>query len=227
MGRWLAAGILASVMAPVMQAEPDPGAKAIAEAMEGFYVIVVTDKETGAPVAEVLRNEDSTKTLAVVVAYLDAADAAGEIKAAGLADTAEGKLVNAADLLDMTSGEVIWRTSQANSSLVNGERHTPPVFYITNADGNPMTKPIDGEPKVVAFVDAQAADSARVAAQNTLSAAGKAENLSVVAGQLQGLIGAIRAGKVKDLYFASAPSVVRWGKQWDEGKRLIRDYKPE
>ncbi len=227
MKRWLAAVLIAGALAPAVQAENAGGVEALESSMAGFYVVVATDVESGAPVAEVVKDEEGAEPRTVIVAFLDAEDAASEITAAGLGATAEGTLINAAELIDATGGEIIWRTSLANSSLANAARDRPPVFYITNAEGKPLTKAVDGNPKVIAFVDAEAADSARVAAENLLSAAGKGEKLSVVAAQLEGLIGGIWAGKVDNLYFASAPSVVRWGKQREEGARLLKDYKPE
>ena len=223
--RKLVIAMLMLVPGAIAAAEPAPGMPALQDAMAGLYVVVPTDPASGASMMEVLRNEDGTSEKKVVVAFLDAGDAAKTVVKAGLADKAEGRLVNAAELLALTKGDVIWRTSTENAVLVNGKETRPPLFYITSPDGKPLAQPIEGKSRAIFYVDAIAADSARVAAQNKLSAAGHPMDLAVVAADLISLMEGVGSGDAKDTYIASSPSVILWAAQWDQGKRLIKDYK--
>ncbi|MEQ9506187.1 MAG: hypothetical protein RLO80_07925 [Hyphomonas sp.] len=209
---------------PFALAEKMPGLAALKDAMSGLYVVVPTDPETGASMMEVLGRKDGKPEGEVVVAFLDAGDAARTATKAGLGDKAEGRLINAAELIELTGGQIIWRTSTENSALVGGDETRPPVFYITGPDGDPMTQPVEGKEKIVVYVDAVAADAARVAAQNRLSAAGHPIDLSVIAADMIGMVEGIGAGEAKDVYIASSPTVIIWAAQWEQGKRLIKDY---
>lgn len=225
MWRWMAAALLLSAFAPGVQAESVPVDKALSAAMKSFYVIVPADVATGKSVTELRGNADGTGKRAVVVAFLDAADAAAEMSSAGLSKGAEGRLVNGAELIAMSGGDVVWRTSKPNAEIVNTVQTTPPVFYITNAEGKSLTQKIDGQEKVLFYLDAVAADAARVAIQNGLSASGEPSDLSLVAADFNGLVAGVQTGDVKNARFVSAPSVIRWASQWDNGARLIKDYK--
>lgn len=207
-------------------AEDASGIAALKEAMSGLYVVVPTNTETGAPVTEEVTDPDGSNPRDVVVAFLDAGTAAEQVRVSGLGDKSQGGIINAADLYETRDGNVTWVTSIANSSLVNGEPTHPPVFYITNPDDEPLTSMIGGKPKIVFYIDAVAADSARVAAQNLLSASGHPMDLSVVVGDFEALIDGVLAGKVQGIHFAPSPSMVRWVEQWEAGDRLIQDYKP-
>lgn len=224
MWRWMAAALLMGTLAPVSHADAAPDKAALRSAMKSFYVVVPADS-SGKPVAEVRANADGTDQRTVVVAFIDAADAAAEMAKANLATRVEGRLVNGADVVALVGSDVIWRTSEANAGIVNTKATTPPVFYITNAEGKSLTKVIDGQEKVLFYLDAVAADEARVAAQNGLSALGQPSTLSIVAADFAGLIDGVQSGKVKNAYFVSAPTTVRWADQWDAGKRLIKDFK--
>ena len=224
--RWMTAALLLAACAPVALAGTAAGDAALKAAMKSFYVVVPADAATGKPVAEVRGNADGTGKQTVVVAFIDAADAAAEMKAAGLSTSSEGRLVNGAELVGLTDGEVIWRTSKSNADIVNTAPTVPPVFYITNAAGESLTQMINGQEKVLFYLDAVAADEARVAIQNGLSAARKPATLSIVAADFAGLVQGVQAGKVKNAHFVASPSVVRWASQWDKGTRLIKDYKP-
>ncbi len=226
MKRILAAAILMLTPAAFAAADQIPGMDALKDAMSGLFVVVPTDPATGASMMEVVRSADGATEQKVVVAFLDAGDAARTAVKAGLADKAEGRLINAAELIELTGGEIIWRTSADNAVLVNGDETRPPVFYITGPDDDPMTQPIEGKAKIVVYVDAVAADAARVAAQNRLSAAGQPMDLSVIAADMIGLLEGIGAGEAEDVYIASSPTVIIWAAQWEQGKRLIRDYGP-
>lgn len=226
MKRILAAAILMLTPVPVAAAEAMPGMDALKEAMSGLYVVVPTDPETGASMMEVLGRKDGQPEGEVVVAFLDAADAARTVEKAGMAGKAEGRLISAVELIELTKGQIIWRTSSENAVLVNGDETRPPVFYITGPGDDPLVQPVEGSPKIVFYVDAVAADAARVAAQNRLSAAGEPTDLSVIALDMIGLLEGIGAGETKDVYIASSPSVIIWAAQWEQGKRLIRDYSP-
>ena len=227
MFRALAAAIVLTLTAPAALAGPEPDIKALKAAMSGLYVIVPTNTETGVAVTEEVTDADGSNPRNVVVAFLDAATAAEQVQAAGIGAHSEGGLINAGDLYETRGGDVTWISSIANASLVNGTPTRPPVFYISNPDDQPLTKVIDGKEKVIFYVDAVAADSARVAAQNTLSAAGHPMDLSVVAGDFEALVQGILDGKVTDVHFAASPSVLRWLEQWNSGARLIKDYQPE
>ena len=224
--RTLTAALLMLMTAPFARADTVPGMAALKDAMSGLYVVVPTDPETGASMMEVLGDEAGNPKGQVVVAFLDAKDAALTATKAGLGDKAEGRLVNAAELIELTGGQIIWRTSTDNSVLVGGDETRPPVFYITGPDGDPLTQPVEGKAKIVVYVDAVAADAARVAAQNRLSAAGEPVDLSVIAADMIGMVEGIGAGEAKDVYIASSPSIIIWAAQWEQGKRLIRDYSP-
>jgi hypothetical protein len=227
MMRILTAALLMLMTAPFARADTVPGMAALQDAMSGLYVVVPTDPATGASIMEVLGRTDGKSEGQVVVAFLDAGDAASTAKKAGLGDKVEGRLVNAAELIALTGGKIIWRTSAENSALVGGEETRPPVFYITGPDGDPMTQPVEGKEKIVVYVDAIAADAARVAAQNRLSAAGHPTDLSVIAADMIGMVEGIGAGEAKDVYMASSPTVIIWAAQWEQGKRLIKDYSPK
>jgi len=224
--RALAAALLMIAPVPAALAEDLAGLEALKAAMSGLYVVVPKNTETGEAVKDVRTDAEGGEPRSVVVAFLDAEAAASDIIEAGIGEKSEGGLINAADLMAATSGEVTWITSPANASLVNGQRDRPPVFYITNPADEPLTSVIGGEPKIVFYVDADAADAARVAAQNLLSASGQPMTLSVVAGDFEALIGGIQSGDVQGAHLASSPSVVRWVEQWQAGARLIKDYKP-
>lgn len=224
--RWMAAALLVAVTSPAAQADTKPLQTALESAMSGLFVVVPTNPETGAAMMARLPAGDGKPEREVVVAFLDAADAAREVTKAGMADKVEGRLFNAAELIAIAKGDILWRTSTENAVLVNGSETRPPAFYITGPDDDPMTQPVDGKARVVFYVDAVAADSARVAAQNKLSAAGTPTDLSVVAADLASLIDGVKKGEAKDVYIASSPSVIIWAAQWEQGKRLIRDYSP-
>jgi len=224
--RWMAAALLVAVTSPAAQADTKPLQTALESAMSGLFVVVPTNPETGAAMMARLPAGDGKPEREVVVAFLDAADAAREVTKAGMADKVEGRLFNAAELMAIAKGDILWRTSTENTVLVNGSETRPPAFYITGPDDDPMTQPVDGKARVVFYVDAVAADSARVAAQNKLSAAGTPTDLSVVAADLASLIDGVKRGEAKDVYIASSPSVIIWAAQWEQGKRLIRDYSP-
>lgn len=224
--RTLTAALLMLMTALFARADTVPGMAALKDAMSGLYVVVPTDPETGASMMEVLGDETGNAKGQVVVAFLDAKDAALTATKAGLGDKAEGRLINAAELIELTGGQIIWRTSTDNSVLVGGDETRPPVFYITGPDGDPLTQPVEGKAKIVVYVDAVAADAARVAAQNRLSAAGEPVDLSVIAADMIGMMEGIGAGEAKDVYIASSPSIIIWAAQWEQGKRLIRDYNP-
>jgi len=224
--RWMAAALLVAVTSPAAQADTKPLQTALESAMSGLFVVVPTNPETGAAMMARLPAGDGKPEREVVVAFLDAADAAREVTKAGMADKVEGRLFNAAELMAIAKGDILWRTSTENAVLVNGSETRPPAFYITGPDDDPMTQPVDGKARVVFYVDAVAADSARVAAQNKLSAAGTPTDLSVVAADLASLIDGVKRGEAKDVYIASSPSVIIWAAQWEQGKRLIRDYSP-
>jgi hypothetical protein len=222
----MAAALLVAVTSPAAQADTKPLQTALESAMSGLFVVVPTNPETGAAMMARLPAGDGKPEREVVVAFLDAADAAREVTKAGMADKVEGRLFNAAELMAIAKGDILWRTSTENAVLVNGSETRPPAFYITGPDDDPMTQPVDGKARVVFYVDAVAADSARVAAQNKLSAAGTPTDLSVVAADLASLIDGVKKGEAKDVYIASSPSVIIWAAQWEQGKRLIRDYSP-
>ena len=175
--RWMTAALLLAAWAPVALAGTAAGDAALKAAMKSFFVVVPADAATGKPVAEVRGNADGTDKRTVVVAFIDAADAAAEMKAAGLSTSSEGRLVNGAELVGLTDGEVVWRTSKSNADIVNTAPTVPPVFYITNAAGESLTQTINGQEKVLFYLDAVAADEARVAIQNGLSAARKPATL--------------------------------------------------
>ncbi|MBA3069605.1 MAG: hypothetical protein FP825_14120 [Hyphomonas sp.] len=225
MRHWLAAAAL--LLAPVSGAgaEDAAGAPALREAMSGLFVVVPTDPVSGAAMMEVVRSADGASRREVVVAFLDAGDAAATATAAGLGDRAEGRLLNAGELFAIAGGDVVWRTSADNAVLVNGDATHPPAFYVVNTAGDPLTQPIEGRDRIVFYVDALAADAARVAAENKLSAAGQPAPLSVIAADLASLIDGVRSGDAKDVYFASSPTVIIWAAQWEQGARLIRDFK--
>ncbi|MFN3912940.1 hypothetical protein [Hyphomonas sp.] len=222
--QWMAAALLIAAATPAAQAETKPLETALEAAMSGLFVVVPTDPATGASMMARLPAEGGKPEREVVVAFLDAGDAAAMVAAAGMGDKVEGRLFNAADLLAIAEGEVIWRTSAENASLVNGGPTYPPAFYITNPAGEPLSQMVEGKSQTVFYVDALAADSARVATQNNLSAAGQPMELKVIAADLNSVIEGVRAGEAKDVYFASSPTVIIWAAQWDQGKRLIRDY---
>ena len=224
--RWMAAALLVAVTSPAAQADTKPLQTALESAMSGLFVVVPTNPETGAAMMARLPAGDGKPEREVVVAFLDAADAAREVTKAGMADKVEGRLFNAAELMAIAKGDILWRTSTENAVLVNGSETRPPAFYITGPDDDPMTQPVDGKARVVFYVDAVAADSARVAAQNKLSAAGTPTDLSGDAADLASLIDGVKKGEAKDVYIASSPSVIIWAAQWEQGKRLIRDYSP-
>ncbi|MBI1398830.1 hypothetical protein [Hyphomonas sp.] len=224
--RWMAAALLVAAFVPAAGADTKPTATALEEAMSGLFVVVPTNPETGAAMMAKLPAADGKPEREVVVAFLDAADAAREVKKAGMQDKVEGRLFNGAALMAIAKGDILWRTSADNAVLVNGTETRPPAFYITGPDDEPMTQPVEGKARVVFYVDAVAADSARVAAQNELSAAGKPTDLSVVAADLVSLIDGVKKGEAKDVYIASSPTVIIWAAQWEQGKRLIRDYSP-
>lgn len=222
--RALAAAVVLMAAAPVAVAEETGGFAALQDALSGLFVVVPTDPATGASMMEVVKGVDGAPDEQVLVAFLDAEAAARSAVNSGLADKVEGRLFNAAELIAIAKGDIIWRTSVENASLVNGTQTRPPVFYITGPDGNPLTQPIEGRARVVFYVDAVAADSARVAAQNKLSAAGQPTDLSVIAADLISVLQGISDGQAKDAYIAASPSIIIWAAQWDQGKRLIRDY---
>lgn len=222
--RALAAAVVLMTAAPVAAAEEVAGFAALQDALSGLYVVVPTDPATGASMMEVVKGTDGAPDEQVLVAFVDAGAAARSAVASGLADKVEGRLINAAELIAIAKGDIIWRTSMENASLVNGTETRPPVFFITGPDGNPMMQPIEGKQRVVFYVDAVAADAARVAAQNKLSAAGQPTDLSVVAADLISVLQGITDGKAKDAYIAASPTIIIWAAQWDQGKRLIRDY---
>ncbi len=223
--RWISAAVLTLVPVPFAIAEDAAGMTALRESMSGLYVIVPTDPATGAAMMEVVRSPDGASQREVVVAFLDAGDAAAMTMEAGIGDKVEGRLINAADLYAVAGGDVVWRTSADNAVLVDGDVTRPPAFYITSPDGDPLTQSIEGRERIVFYVDAIAADSARVSAENTLSAAGQPSRLSVIAADLISLIGGVRSGEAKDVYLASSPTVILWAAQWEQGARLIKNYK--
>ncbi|MEX1251627.1 MAG: hypothetical protein WEA77_10585 [Hyphomonas sp.] len=225
MMRTRAAALLMLVLAPFASADDVPGMGALNDAMSGLFVVIPTDPSNGASMMEVVKGTDGTEQQ-VVVAFLDAGDAARTAEKAGLADRAEGRLVNAAELIAMAKGKIIWRTNAENAILVNGDETRPPLFYVTGAGDDPLIQPVEGKTRIVFYTDAMAADAARVAAQNSLSAAGEPEELSVIAADMISILEGIGSGKVKDAYIASSPTVIIWAAQWDQGKRLIRDYSP-
>jgi hypothetical protein len=224
--RWMVAALLVAAFVPAAGAETKLTATALEEAMSGLFVVVPTNPETGAAMMARLPAAEGKPEREVVVAFLDAADAAREVTKAGMEDKVEGRLFNAAELMAIAKGDILWRTSTENAVLVDGSETRPPAFYITDPEDNPMTQPVDGKARVVFYVDAVAADSARVAAQNKLSAAGKPTDLSVIAADLIDLIDGVRKGEAKDVFIASSPSVIIWAAQWEQGKRLIGDYSP-
>ena len=223
--RKTAAALMMLVLAPFAAADEVPGLKPLQDAMSGLFVVIPTDPATGASMMEVVKDADG-KEQQVVVAFLDAGDAALTAQKAGLADRAEGRLVNAAELIDIAKGQIIWRTNAENASLVNGDATRPPLFYVTGEGDDPMIQPIEGQSRIVFYTDALAADAVRVAAQNSFSAAGQPQELSVIAADMISIMEGIGSGKVKDAYIASSPTVIIWAAQWDQGKRLIRDYSP-
>ena len=160
--RWMAAALLVAVTSPAAQADTKPLQTALESAMSGLFVVVPTNPETGAAMMARLPAGDGKPEREVVVAFLDAADAAREVTKAGMADKVEGRLFNAAELMAIAKGDILWRTSTENAVLVNGSETRPPAFYITGPDDDPMTQPVDGKARVVFYVDAVAADSARV-----------------------------------------------------------------
>jgi hypothetical protein len=223
--RWMACAALMLAPAPFAAAEDAGSLTSLREAMSGLYVIVPTDPATGASMMEVVRSADGASQREVVVGFLDAGDAAAMIAAAGMGDKVEGRVMNAADLYAVAGGDVVWRTSANNAVLVNGDVTRPPAFYITSPEGDPLTQTIECRDRIVFYVDAVAADSARVAAENKLSAAGQPSRLSVIAADLISLIAGVRSGEAKDVYFASSPTVILWAAQWEQGARLIKTYK--
>lgn len=225
MMRKTAAALLMLMTAPFAAAEGVSGLPALTEAMNGLFVVVPTDPATGATMMEVVKKPDGTEQQ-VVVAFLDARDAARTAEKAGLADRAEGRVVNAVELISLAKGEVIWRTNDENAVLVDGDNKRPPLFYITGPGDDPLVQPVEGKQKIVFYTDAVAADAARVAAQNSLSAAGQPTELAVLAADMINIMEGIGSGKVKDAYIASSPTIIIWVAQWDQGKRLIRDYNP-
>jgi len=225
MMRKTAAALLMLAAAPFAAADEVPGLKALQDAMSGLFVVIPTDPATGASMMEVVKTPEGGEQQ-VVVAFLDAGDAARTALKAGLADRAEGRLVNAAELISIAKGEIIWRTNAENALLVNGDATRPPLFYVTGPGDDPLIQPVEGQTRIVFYTDALAADAARVAAQNSLSAAGQPTELSVIAADMISIVEGIGSGKVKDAYIASSPTVIIWAAQWDQGKRLIRDYNP-
>jgi len=225
--RSMTAALLIAACTPSALAGTETGDAALKAAMKSFFVVVPADAATSKPLAEVRGNADGTDTQTVVVAFIDAADAAAEMKTAGLSASSEGRLVNGAELVGLTEGEVVWRTSKPNADIVNTAPTVPPVFYITNAAGDSLTQTINGQEKVLFYLDAVAADAARVAVQNGRSAARKPAYLSIVAADFAGLVEGVQAGKVKNAHFVSSLSRVRWASQRDKGARLIKDYKPQ
>jgi hypothetical protein len=49
----------------------------------------------------------------------------------------------------------------------------------------------------------------------------------VIAADMIGMVEGIGAGEAKDVYMASSPTVIIWAAQWEQGKRLIKDYSPK
>lgn len=220
------AAVLMAFAAPLAAAEMPAPPPALAEAMKSFFVVLPTDTSTGNAVTTMHKEAGEGEAHAVVVAFLDAEDAAADIVKGGLGDVTAGRIVNGADLYAAAGGEVIWRTSADNAAVTGSSRDRAPAFFVTYPDGKTVAQDIDGGQKTVVYLDAEAADEARTQMMDVLAAAGTPADLGVSALAFPDLIKGIVEGQLTDVYIATSPSVIRWSAQQEAGAALLRDYQP-
>lgn len=202
-------------------------APALAEAMKYFNVIVLADPATGAVVQETRRNADGTNQREVVIAFIDAHDTRDQLVQQGGGETLEGRLINAADLVLRTGGDVIWRASSSDTELVNGSEATALGYYIRNDQDQPLTQAVDGKAKTIIYMDKFTAQEVKAASEQKLAAAGNPVALIVSPVDAVALIRDVQSGARSDIVFRSAKSTDRWLEQWDKGARRMLDYRDE
>lgn len=231
--RFLSAAIfsLAALLLPAHARESTPASPSIppglAEAMKYFNVIVLADPATGNLVVEARRDADGTNQRDVIVAHIDAENVRNELAASGAGISLEGRLVNAAVVIANTGGDVIWRGASANTELTPSGEVTILGYFLRNEADFPLTQKIDGKDKTLIYMDKETAQKAQEAAEAKLAAAGNPVKLIVAPVDALDLIEKVRTGERTDLVFASARSTDRWLVQWNDGARLISEYKDE
>ena len=219
---------LAALLLPAHAREtPAPVPPALAEAMKYFNVIVLADPATGRFAVEARRDPDGTNQREVIVAYIDAEEARNQLAASGAGIAFEGRLVNAAVVIANTGGDVIWRTASANTEFTASGGVTAIGYFLRNEADAPLTQTVDGKDKTLIYMDKESAQKAQESAEAKLAAAGMAVKLIVAPVDALDLIEQVRTGTRNDLVFVSAKSTDRWLAQWENGARLISDYKDE
>ena len=222
---------LAALVLPASAREQTPIppsiSPALAEAMKYFNVIVLADPATGSLVVEPRRDADGTNQRDVIVAFIDAEDTRNQLAASGAGAAFEGRLVNAAVVIANTGGDVIWRGASANTEFTASGEVTVIGYFLRNTADFPLTQTIDGKDKTVIYMDKESAQKAKEAAQAKLIATGNPVMLMVAPVDALDLFEKVRTGERTDLVFASAKSTERWLVQWNNGARLISDYKDE
>jgi hypothetical protein len=231
--RFLSAAIFAltALLLPAHARETTPVPPSIppglAEAMKYFNVIVLADPATGSLVVEPRRDADGTNQRDVIVAFIDAEDTRNQLAASGAGAAFEGRLVNAAVVIANTGGDVIWRGASANTELTASGEVTVIGYFLRNEADFPLTQKIDGKDKTLIYMDKESADKAKESAEAKLAAAGNPVKLIVAPVDALDLMEEVRTGERADLVFASARTTDRWMVQWDQGARLISDYRDE
>lgn len=222
---------LAAVLLPAHARETTSAAPSIspglAEAMKYFNVIVLADPATGSLVVETRRDADGTNQREVIVAYIDAEDLRNQLAASGAGAAFEGRLVNAAVVIANTGGDVIWRTASANTEFTSSGGVTAIGYFLRNEADAPLTQKVDGKDKTLIYMDKESAQKAQESAEAKLAAAGNPVKLIVAPVDALDLFEKVSTGARDDLVFVSAKSTERWLVQWNNGARLISDYKDE
>ena len=221
-----------AVLLPPAHARETPPAEtpippALAEAMKYFNVIVLADPATGHLVVEARRDADGTNQRDVIVAHIDAEEVRNELAASGAGVSLEGRLVNAAVVIANTGGDVAWRGASANTEFTPSGGATVIGYFLRNEADFPLTQKVDGKDKTLIYMDKESAQKAQESAEAKLAAAGNPVNLIVAPVDALDLFEKVRTGARTDLVFVSARSTDRWLVQWNQGARLISDYKDE
>ena len=223
MYRLIISGLMVMAAALPAQAEMSAGENELRAAFKDFGVIGLAQAGSGIPVTEVRRDADGTNPRDMFVLYIDAAHAAEEVKGSSLADELEGRPFNAAELYLNVKGNVIWRTPYRPGATTSA----PQVYYLTNAAGESVMMTINGETRTPMFANEADADSKRAAFEKSFSEKGTPLTLSVQSVPLEPLIERMMAGEKLNIYVYSSPSVIRWSEQWENGARLIKNYRTE
>ncbi len=193
-------------------------------AMATFSVIVPVDTATGEP--RLAQNEAGGVTVTRPLAYLDMEAAYIAMLRAGLADSTEGRVIGAADLI-LSGGDHVWLTSEQQAERAGTTPDAPVLFLVEFGSGDAVNLDIGGASRTPLFVRYEDAEALALRAQASLQQAGETEEVSISTTPFLSVVQGIVSGEFRGLFFVSPAANRNWLRQVEAGEKLISRYETE